>query len=232
MQSAETRTEKSTGKVYQVDQHSIEAAFRERINEVDRTVTKADFQRWLPSTNEYRLQDILYIACRSTAQSSDSASVLKLGKYNRVRETYVLGDYEWDSTQLTYTIDDYRRRQTMPTHQRKLPSMPSHERKHHPTLLIPTTTYTEIYKLRVWMVGGVWVRKWRSGGYGSSYDVSFCSFVSFSSLLFSSSLLWISARYKCRRHGFLPSANGDAFPRAPDPRKGCHWAIPIGCGPY
>jgi len=26
--------------------------------------------------------------------------------------------------------------------------------------------------------------------------------------LFSSSLLWISARYKWRRHGFLPPANG------------------------
>jgi len=45
MQSAETRTEKSTGKVYQVDQDSIEAAFRERINEVDRMVTEADLQR-------------------------------------------------------------------------------------------------------------------------------------------------------------------------------------------
>jgi len=53
MQSTQTRTEKftekSTGKVYQVDQDSIEAAFRERIYEVDRMVTEADFQRPLPS---------------------------------------------------------------------------------------------------------------------------------------------------------------------------------------
>ena len=71
----------------------------------------------------------------------------------------------------------------MPSHE-KLPSMPSHERKLSTTLMIPTMTYAEIYELRVWMVGGVWVRKWRCGDYGSSSDVSFCSFVSFSSLLF------------------------------------------------
>jgi hypothetical protein len=40
--------------------------------------------------NDYRLQDILYRAWGSTAQSSDSASVLGLGKYNHFRETYVL----------------------------------------------------------------------------------------------------------------------------------------------
>jgi hypothetical protein len=41
-------------------------------------------------TNNYRLQDILYRACGSTAQSSDSARALELGKYNRLREAYVL----------------------------------------------------------------------------------------------------------------------------------------------
>jgi len=44
MQSTETRTEKSTGKVYQVDKDSTEAAYRERNNEVDRMVTEADFE--------------------------------------------------------------------------------------------------------------------------------------------------------------------------------------------
>jgi hypothetical protein len=42
------------------------------------------------STYDYRLQDILYRACGSTAQSSESASSLELGKYNHVRTAYVL----------------------------------------------------------------------------------------------------------------------------------------------
>jgi len=54
--------------------------------------------------------------------------------------------------------------------------------------------------------------------------------------LFSSSLLWISARYKWRRHGFLPPPDHSQveveFPRAPDPAKGRHRAVPIGCGTY
>ena len=44
----------------------------------------------MPSTNDYRLQDILYRECGSTAQSSDSANALELSKYNHVREAYVL----------------------------------------------------------------------------------------------------------------------------------------------
>jgi len=125
-----------------------------------------------------------------------------------------------------------RKLPSMPSHEQKLPSMLSHERKLSATLMIPTTTYAEIYELRVWMVGGVWVRKWRCGGYGSSSAISFCSIVSFSSL-FSSSLLI----------GFRPGTNGVGmgfyhlpmeveFPRAPDPPKGRHWAVPIGCGTY
>ena len=76
--------------VYQVDQDSTEAAYRERNHEVDRMVTEADFQRRLPSqtastsTDDYRPQDIFYRACESTAQSSDSASALELGKYNHL----------------------------------------------------------------------------------------------------------------------------------------------------
>jgi hypothetical protein len=46
------------------------------------------------STDDYRLQDILYRACGSTAQRSDSASALELGKYNHFGETYVIGVYE------------------------------------------------------------------------------------------------------------------------------------------
>jgi len=37
-----------TSNVYQVNQDSIEAAFREGNEEVDRMVTEADFQRQLP----------------------------------------------------------------------------------------------------------------------------------------------------------------------------------------
>jgi len=48
----------------------------------------------MPSTDDYRLQDILCRACGSTAQSSDSASALELGKYNQVKEAYVLDVYE------------------------------------------------------------------------------------------------------------------------------------------
>ena len=58
------------------------------------------------STDDYRLQDILLRACRSTAQSSDSASALQLGRYNHLRETYVLRVYTWDYTYLTCMIDD------------------------------------------------------------------------------------------------------------------------------
>jgi len=40
--------------------------------------------------DDYLLQDTLYRACGCTAQSSDSASVLDLGKYNHFRETYIV----------------------------------------------------------------------------------------------------------------------------------------------
>ena len=44
----------------------------------------------MPSTDDYRLQVILYRAYGSTAQKSDRASALELGKYNHFREAYVL----------------------------------------------------------------------------------------------------------------------------------------------
>jgi len=107
-------TEKSTSKVYQVDPHSIEVAYRKhnqkstvRSNKSIRILLKPLFEsatmkstgwspKWtlnnesIPNTDDYRLQDILYIACGITAQSSDSASALELGKYNHLRETYML----------------------------------------------------------------------------------------------------------------------------------------------
>jgi hypothetical protein len=48
----------------------------------------------MSNTDDYRLQDILYKACGSTAQCSDSASALDLGMYNHVKEAYVLYVYE------------------------------------------------------------------------------------------------------------------------------------------
>ena len=75
-------------------------------------------------------------------------------------------------------------------------------------------------------------QKWRHGGrchFG-------CSFFLFSSLyLFPSLLLWISARYKWRRHRFLPPPETSQvdveFPRAPDPPNGSHMVL-IGSGTY
>jgi len=58
---------------------------------------------------------------------------------------------------------------------------------------------------------------------------------SLSSFLFTSLLLWISAQYKWRRHGFLPPPETSQveveFPRAPDPPNGYHMVL-IGCGTY
>jgi hypothetical protein len=48
-------------------------------------------------TDDYQLQDILFRACGSTAQSSDSASALELGKYNYLREAHLLDVDEQDA---------------------------------------------------------------------------------------------------------------------------------------
>ena len=66
------------------------------------------------------------------------------------------------------------------------------------TLMILTMSDAEIYGLREWMVGGVRVQ-FGSGDMEDGITLG-CFLVSLSS----SSLLWISARYKWRRHGFLP----------------------------
>jgi len=81
------------------------------------------------------------------------------------------------------------------------------------------------------MVGCRTFRKWRYGGrcyFG-------CFFFLFSSLLFTSLLLSISAQYKWRQHGFLPPLERSQveveFPRVPDPPNGYHMVL-IGCGTY
>jgi len=116
-----------------------------------------------------------------------------------------------------------RKLPSMPSNEQKLPSMLSHERQLSATLMIPTTTYAKIYELRVWMVGGLSVRKWRCGGYGSSSAVSFVPL--FPSLLCCLFLLWISARYKWRRHGFLPPTTGGGV----SPCAGSAERSPLSC---
>jgi hypothetical protein len=58
---------------------------------------------------------------------------------------------------------------------------------------------------------------------------------SLSSLLFTSLLLWISAQYKWRWHGFLPPLEMSQveveFPHAPDPPNG-YQTVLISCGTY
>jgi hypothetical protein len=55
------------------------------------------------------------------------------------------------------------------------------------------------------------------------------------SLLFTSLLLWISAQYKWRQHGFLPrpeiSQVEVEFPRSPDPPNSYHTVL-IGCATF
>jgi hypothetical protein len=64
---------------------------------------------------------------------------------------------------------------------------------------------------------------------------SFHLFLHFSSLLHTLLLLWISAQYKWRRHGFLPhpghSRVEGEFPRVPDPPKG-YRTVPNGRGTF
>ena len=89
--------------------------------------------------------------------------------------------------------------------------------------------YAEIYGIWEWMVKGVWVQ------FGSGDMEDRITLGCFLVHLFSSTLRWISARYKWRRHGFLPPSESQVevdFPHALDPPKGRHWAVPIGCGTY
>jgi hypothetical protein len=128
------------------------------------SATRTWHDELMPSTNDSWLWAILYRACGSTAQSLDSASPLDLGKYNHFREAFMLDVNESDLTTRNWlirlmTTEGYDR-----CSQRKLPSMPRHEGKLSTALMIPTMTNAEIYELQLWMVGGVWVWKWRCGG--------------------------------------------------------------------
>jgi len=124
---------------------------------------------------------------------------------------------------LTYTIEGYDR-----CRQRKLPSMPSHERM----LNHPDDSDNDLHRdIRATGMDGRRsmgsVRKWSYGGRDH--------FWMFLVPLCSSSLLWISARYKWRRHGFLPPSESQVkvdLPRVPHPPKGHHGAVSIGCGTY
>jgi len=105
--------------------------------------------------------------------------------------------------QLTYTIDGYDRCQV--TSGSSI------------TLTISTLTYTEMYELWEW-----WSLEQGLGSWDMEDGITFgCFLVS----LFSSSLLWISARYKWRRHGFLPPANGGGV----SPCTGSAKRSPLSC---
>jgi len=62
--------------------------------------------------------------------------------------------------------------------------------------------------------------EYRYGSGDIEDGITFGGFLVF--LLISSSLLWISALYKWRRHGFYHLPLEVEFPRAPDPPRGPH----------
>jgi len=106
--------------------------------------------------------------------------------------------------------------------QRKLPLMPSLEQK----LYLDDSDKDLRRDIRAMgmMVVGAWVRKWR---YGRRDHV--CMFLV---SLFSSSLLWISARYKWRRHGFLPPGTGGGVSPGAGSAERLTCAVPISTGTY
>jgi hypothetical protein len=141
------------------------------------------------STYDYRLQDILYRVCGSTARSSESASSLVLGKYNHVRTAYVLDVDQWDVTWQD-GIDVYNEWSPKATGDAGSGSAHGSEvMSGCSSLMIRTKTYPSIRAMGM-MVIGAWVRKLRYWG----RDHFGCSLVS----LFTSSLLM----------GFCPSTNG------------------------
>jgi len=159
----------------------------------------------MPSTDDYRLHDILSRACGSTAQSSESASALELGKYNHFRETYVRC-----LRMRLHAIDVYDRWSMITDGyerclQGRLKWMPSHD-------------YAEIRPTVNEMHG-----QYGSGDMEVSWSIG-----RFLVSLFSSSLLWILAWYKWRRHGFYHLPLEVEFPPGPDPPKGCpvqYWSV-------
>jgi len=98
------------------------------------------------------------------------------------------------------------------------------------TLMIPTMTNDDIYELREWWSLEHALESWNKGA-RDQFGMFYWFF-----LLISSSLRWISAQYKWRRHGLLPPPDHSQveveFPCAQDSPKGRHWAVPIGTGTY
>ena len=79
-------------------------------------------------------------------------------------------------------------------------------------------TYAEISELWVWMVGAVWVWKWRYGGRDHFWMLSCFSLLSFSSLDLGP--LQMASERVFTTFG-VNQVEVDC-PRAPDPLKGCH----------
>ena len=113
--------------------------------------------------------------------------------------------------QLTYTIDDYRRLRPMPAAEAPIDAESRAEALYH-----HDDSENDLRRdLRATGMDGRWsmslevvVRRiWKQFG----CFLLFLCFLLISALYF----VWISARYKWRWHGFLPSANGDGvFPCA------------------
>jgi len=95
MQSTQIRTKKSTENSTSKSTKLTKILLKPPIETTSMKLTgwspkRTSNDKLMPSTDDYRLLDILYRACVSTAQSSASASALDLGKYNHFREAYVL----------------------------------------------------------------------------------------------------------------------------------------------
>jgi len=213
-------------------------------HEVDPMDTEADFERRLPSQAASPSQCHLPMA---TDRNIPRSTARRLGRACR----WMRRDYTRCNWRIRLMITDGNER----CRQRKLPSMPSHERKlYHPDDSDQEPRRDINHECGTgWHIGcrmslGVEIRRnWDprlgSGGNGAiefrnsgreekwSIERSFLLFLLFSSLLHTSLLHWISAWYKWRRHGFLPPpdrSQGEVeFPRVPDPPKG-YRTVPIG----
>ena len=168
------------------------------------TESRCTYQSML-STDDYRLQDILYRACGSTAQAP----------LNLVTITFLeklMCQISMNKTRLTYTTNGYDR-----CRQRKLPSMPNYELKLYHLDDSDSDRRRDIQATGMdgrRSMGSV--RKWRYGG-----PDHFWLFSCFSLLLFSSLDLgpvqmasaWVFTT-------FGVSQLEVDFPRVPDPPKG------------
>jgi len=99
-----------------------------------------------------------------------------------------------NKTRLTHMVDSYNRCGSGSSHWCQVMSGSP-----LPCWRIPTMTYAEIQATVVIVVGAwIWMSRY---GDGTTFG---CILV----FLSSSSLLWISARFKCHRQGLLPPATG------------------------